>query len=76
MAMFKTCNYRIITEISPQKECAYAKQSANLLIYYAAPGESVWEIGRVCHASAKDICTENSLLSDVIDQPTLLSIPL
>ena len=74
--MYQQCCFRIISGLDLQDNCVYDENHCNLLVYYASPGESVWEIGRSCHASAKNICEENALTEDTIQVPTLLTIPL
>ena len=74
--MYQQCHYRIISGLEVQDNCVYDSDNSNLLIYYASPGESIWEIGRSCHASAKSICEENALSEDIVKVPTLLTIPL
>lgn len=47
-----------------------------LTIYYAKPGESVWDIARRYYTSVDAVKNENSISSDVIDQEKMLLIPM
>lgn len=76
ISMYKQCDCRTVSAIRMNEGGGYAKDSGNLLIYYAESGESIWDIGRRCHASVKDICAENAITDDVVPAPMLLSIPL
>lgn len=70
------CNHRIITDIQVQTDRAFDSSDVNLMMYYAHSGDSVWEIGRHCHASARYIAEENGLTDDRLDKDCLLTIPL
>lgn len=76
MNMYQSCNHRVVSLLTLQKDRAYPAGKENLLMYYASTGESVWDIGRSCHASASAICAENDIKTDTISQPMLLSIPI
>ncbi len=46
-----------------------------LTLYYAAGGESVWDIAKTYRAPLDVLCKENSLEEDVLSEPVMLLIP-
>ncbi len=69
-----TC--RPVCEATLQTAQPYPVGRATVKLYYGEPGESLWEIGRCCHASPEAIAAENSLSGDCLEQPTVLVVPL
>jgi hypothetical protein len=47
-----------------------------LCIYYADPGESVWNIAKQYHSDLTAVMEENGLDQDILPQRTMLLIPL
>lgn len=58
------------------KDSPYPTSRANVLMYYAQPGEDVWEIGRCCHTTPEGIQKENDLSDGPLQEPTLLVVPI
>lgn len=67
---------RPVCEAALQTENPYPADRAAVKLYYAEAGESLWEIGRSCHASASAIAAENGLQADRLEQAGVLVIPL
>lgn len=65
-----------VQELQLCMDTPYPKKKAGAIMYYAQPGERVWDIGRHCHADTAAIYHENDVKSDCILQPTVLVIPL
>ncbi len=64
--------------VSSAKVCTdtpYTPQRSTVMAYYANAGESVWAVGRRCHASPERICRENGLTGDRVEQSSILLIP-
>ena len=55
---------------------AFPPEKAALKIYYASAGESLWQIAKSCHTSMQQVMDENDLAADVLEQDTMLLVPL
>lgn len=64
-----------VTGAKPDESNPYPPQRASLKIYYAAAGESLWEIARCCHTDMRCICAENGVSGDTLPEETMLLIP-
>ncbi len=67
---------QVINELHLQRDIPYPKQKVTTLLYYADAGESVWDIGRHCHASPTCICEENELTDECVMEPMVLVVPI
>lgn len=65
-----------LTALSADEAAAYPPRRASLKLYYAAAGESVWEIAKTCRAPLSAITEENGLTADTVPEDRLLLIPL
>ena len=65
-----------LSDLHLKQDTPYPKQKATVLFYYADAEESVWDIGRNCHTSPKEICEENSLTGECISDSTVLVVPI
>ena len=65
-----------ISDLKLHQDAPYAKEKIGLLVYYAQPGECVWDIGSRCHTSPECICEENRLNEEVIQHPSVLLVPI
>ncbi len=69
-------NHTIVSEVQVNKQSAYPQSKISAMLYYAMPGDSVWDIGRACHTSPDTICEENGLQEEEISEETVLIVPL
>lgn len=65
-----------ICDLSLQRETPYPHQNVSALLYYAESGETVWEIGRRCHASPACILEENDMTDECIRDNTVIIVPI
>ena len=66
----------VIQELKLHTDQPYSSPKTNLILYFAEPGESVWDIGSCCHTSPECICAENDLECDAIATPTVMLVPI
>ena len=55
---------------------SFPPEKAALKIYYAAGGESIWEIAKKCHTSMQAVMEENNLSGEILPEDTMLLVPL
>lgn len=67
---------RMIQTVRLHQDAPYGEQRATTLLYYAQPGEELWEIGRKCHTSPDWIRQENDLSGDRLNQSSVLIVPI
>lgn len=67
---------KVVKNLHMQTDHPYPAQREGALIYYAHAGERVWDIGARCHTSPDCIVEENNLQCDVLDQSTVLLVPI
>lgn len=68
--------YRTVQTLTPQTEQAYPPETATVKIYYADPGETVWDIARHCHTSPECICRENGITQEAMAERAMLIVPM
>ncbi len=66
----------IVQDITLRQEEAYTPGRAAIRLYYAQPGERVWDIARECHTSPEGIMQENGLSEDVLHDKRMLVVPI
>jgi LysM repeat protein len=66
----------VVDAVSADPQAAFAPEKAALKIYYAAAGESLWEIAKACHTSMEEVMKENDLTADTLTADTMLLVPL
>lgn len=66
----------VVREIRLNTDQPYPSSRAGALLYYAQPGESLWEIGRACHTSPELIRQENESVSEIVTAPCVLMVPM
>ena len=76
MRMMQLQSCRVMQNLCLHTETPYTPQRMTAMLYYAQAGESVWDIGRRCHASPTEICAENHLKDEVLRQSMALLIPM
>ena len=67
---------KVLHEVVLQTDQPYETERASVKLYYAEPGETVWDIGRSCHTSPEAIKKENDLQEDCISHKSVLLIPM
>ncbi len=67
---------RVVQEVTLRQEEAYPIQRAVVRLYYAQPGERVWDIARECHTSPDGIMQENGLSDEVLSDKAVLVVPV
>lgn len=67
---------KVLREVVLQTDQPYETERASVKLYYAEPGETVWDIGRSCHTSPEAIKKENDLQEDSISRKAVLIIPM
>lgn len=67
---------RVMTEMHLQTDRPYPPEKTTLKLYYADAGETLWDIGRYCRTSPGLIAEENGLKHDMIEQSTVLVVPM
>lgn len=67
---------RVVQSLRYNREECYPQTKAGAVLYYAQPGESVWEIARDCHTSPEQIFAENETVTDTIGRACVLLVPL
>ena len=75
-AVVSVCNERIIMGVDVKEESEKKNESPALVIYFAANGESVWEIAKRYNTTVKAICDENDLRSGIVDRDGMILIPV
>ena len=66
-----------ISSICMEEELLHdSDERCALCIYYADPGESVWNIAKQYHSDLTAVMEENGLDQDILPQRTMLLIPL
>jgi hypothetical protein len=73
---YESCQHATIAELRLEEDKPYPPQTASTIFYYAECGESVWDIGRFCHASPESILKENEMKDDQIRESTVLIVPV
>jgi hypothetical protein len=76
MQEYQAFTHTILQDIRLDTEHPYAYSKAGAILYYAQPGERLWDIGCECHTSATLIRKENAAVPDVITTPCVLMIPI
>lgn len=76
LTQWEQCCLSVVRDIALQEEQAYPADRAALKLYYAQPGERVFDIARQCHASPASIKAENELREDTLPGKTVLLIPM
>ncbi len=65
-----------VCEAMADESAVFPAEKAALKIYYAARGESLWEIAKSCHTSMQAVMEENHLEADVLSEDAMLLVPL
>ncbi len=77
VVVYEMRNISFVSEISAKEEIEKDKEDqVALTIYYAEPGESVWNIARTYNTSVDAIKKENDLTNDVLEERGMILIPM
>lgn len=76
LTTYQSYDQHIIKSIDVKTDAPFVSSNASIMMYYANANDSVWDIGRNCHASYKCIIEENGLSNDRIEKSMLLMVPL
>lgn len=68
--------YRIVQHLRADTDRSYPPEVASIKVYYAEPGESVWNIAQECHTSPNAICQENGVTEEPLTKRTMLIVPM
>lgn len=71
--LFTRTPVTVVQTLSPGEEAL--PHRAALTLYYAQPGESLWQIAKQYHASLSAVLAENKLEGETLKQPQMLLIP-
>lgn len=66
----------ILSSLQLIEDAPYPKTKANMFLYYASCGESLWDIARSCHTAPQAIARENNLSGDLVKEACVLSVPI
>ncbi len=75
-SVFAERQHRYVEAVIPNSDMVKPKDTAALVLYYAAGGEALWEIAKQYATGVKAIQEENDLTEPVVDQPRMLLIPV
>lgn len=70
------CRHRCIADLRLCKDTPYPKHKVTAWLYYADKGESIWDIGRVCHTDSACILKENKLEDETVMDRQLVLVPV
>ncbi len=75
--VYSQINFKLITDVTADETKPKAQdKSAALSIYYADPGESLWNIARAYCTSVDAIKLENDLTGEFVENRGMLLIPM
>lgn len=69
-------NCHALCEIALDEDSPKERVENRLVLYYAAEGESIWNIAKAYNTSASAIWEENAVESDILTGRTMLLIPI
>ena len=69
-------SHKVISDLQADCNQPYPQPKVTALFYYGDSGESVWDIGRNCHASPACIMEENTLTDECLCENTIVVVPM
>lgn len=75
MPIMECMNLRVCTDIEPDEARPKSQSGSTLTVYFASPGENLWNIAESYNTTVDAIREENELTQDVIAEKTMLMIP-
>ena len=73
---FEETELTAIAAVTGDETAAYPAEEAAVKIVYADAGASLWDVAKAAHTSVEALKAENELESDVLEQRTMLLVPL
>lgn len=74
--VYCTVNVPALTDIAIDEAKPKVKEESRMYIYYAEPGESLWDISKRYNTSPNAIWEENAADSDILPEKKMLLIPI
>ena len=76
VAVYDNLKYEALTDVyEDETACLKCDRPSSIVLYFAAPGERVWDIARRYNSSAEEIKTLNSVTEDILTEPQKFIIP-
>lgn len=69
-----TC-FNTLSALNVDDKKPFNKKTCALSIYYAESGEKIWDIAKMYNTKQSMIISENELVTETLEEPTLLFIP-
>ncbi|MDR1410382.1 MAG: DUF3794 domain-containing protein [Oscillospiraceae bacterium] len=66
---------RVIVGLQPDENRPKADDLPALTLYYADPGESIWDIARTYNTTVDSIVQENAMVGEILPEQQMLLIP-
>ena len=76
MTVSKDMSRSVVTAVSADDDAEPISPDGRLILCYADKGERVWDISKRYRSRPSDIMDENDLSSDILDEDTMLLIPV
>lgn len=73
---FENTEFDVVTDVTGDESAAYPASDAAVKILYAEAGESLWDVAKVGHTSVARLKAENELECDILEERTMLLVPL
>lgn len=69
----ESCPIRAVSEVNMTRLAAEKSSAANMIVYYPAKGESLWDIAKKYHTDALELAEKNALNMTAPDAPDVLA---
>ena len=74
--VYENSTYQVVSDIRLDTEKERDLPAGRVYLYYACPGEEVWEIAKRYQTPVQSVVEENQLTVPALGQKTLLIIPI
>ena len=74
--VYENSTYQVVSDIRLDTEKERDLPAGRVYLYYACPGEEVWEIAKRYQTPVQSVVEENQLTAPALGQKTLLMIPV
>ena len=71
----KNTSFNVLSALDVDDNKPLNKKTCALSIYYADGGENIWDIAKMYNTKQNLIISENELVAETLEEPTLLFIP-
>lgn len=75
MAISKHTHFHVCTDLEPDESRVKSQDMPTVTVYFTSAGEEVWDIARNYNTTVEAIKGENDLISDTVEEKTVLMIP-